>query len=209
MTLNTRISQSRFGMVRTTLRGILCCFLFSLVAPVSVLRAADVPQPATAVAANPLSAHNKYIYRGLKSILLRSANQMPEKQYAFRPAETVRTFGQVIGHIADSQYLFCAAVRGVANPRPNVEKSMSSKAELIAALEGSFTFCDAAYDSLTDVSAAEMVKFGRNDTPKLGVLGVNNVHSTEHYGNLVTYLRMSDLVPPTSDPDFMKQLSKP
>jgi hypothetical protein len=37
---------------------------------------------------------------------------------------------------------------------------------------------------------------------------INGMHSTEHYGNLVTYMRMKNIVPPTSDPEFMKQLRK-
>jgi uncharacterized damage-inducible protein DinB len=209
MTSMSTIANARFNPARTTLLNLLFCFLFGLVAPVA-LRAADAPQTAPAArASDPLSAHNKYIYRGLKAIVLRAAEQMPAGKYDFKPAETVRTFGQIVGHIADSQYTFCSAARAVENPRPKVEQSKTSRPELIAALQEAFAFCDAGYDGLTDATAAQMVKLGRNDTPKLGVFMVNNVHSTEHYGNLVTYLRMNDLVPPTSDPEFMKQLSRP
>ena len=78
----------------------------------------------------------------------------------------------------------------------------------IAALSEAFAYCDRAYETLTDESAVEMVKFMGGDNPKLGVLNTNQVHTIEHYGNLVTYMRIKGLVPPTSDPEFMKELMK-
>jgi uncharacterized damage-inducible protein DinB len=162
--------------------------------------------PAAAYAQkNPLSEHNKEIYAGVKRILTGAAEKMPEEQYGFQPVESVRTYGQIVGHIADSQYAFCSAVIGEKNPRPGIEKGKTSKADLIAALKESFVYCDKAYDALTDTTAAESVKFMGKDRPKLGVLSINQTHSIEHYGNLVTYLRMKNIVPPTSDPEFMKQ----
>jgi len=86
-----------------------------------------------------------------------------------------------------------------------IEQSKSSKADLVAALKEACAYCDKAYDSMTDASATEVVKSMGHDMPKLGVLTVNVVHTVEHYGNLVTYLRMKNIVPPTSDPEFMKQ----
>jgi hypothetical protein len=46
------------------------------------------------------------------------------------------------------------------------------------------------------------------DTPQLGVLGISHMHLMEHYGNLVTYLRMKDIVPPTSEPEFMATVNE-
>ena len=180
-----------------------------LVAQAGILLADEkAPAAATASKANPISAHNKHVFGGAKKILLRSAEQMPEENYSFKPADTVRTWGQIVGHVADSQYVFCSVVRGEKNPGLNIEKTKTSKADLIAALNAAFTYCDGAYDSMTDTSAAETVKFfGGADTPKLGVLMVNVVHTIEHYGNLVTYMRMKDIVPPSSDPEFMKTLA--
>jgi uncharacterized damage-inducible protein DinB len=104
--------------------------------------------------------------------------------------------------VADSQYTFCSSVLGEKDPAPNIEESKTSKADLTAALKGAFAYCDRAYDGMTDASGAQMVKFFGRDTPKLGVLTVNIAHSTEHYGNLVTYMRLKNIVPPTSDPEF-------
>jgi uncharacterized damage-inducible protein DinB len=159
---------------------------------------------------NPLSSHNRNAYRGLKAILLGSAEKVPEENYNFKPTDGVRTFGQILGHVGDTQYTFCSIVLGEKSPASKIEQTKTSKADLIAALKDAFAYCDKAYDGMTDASAAQMVMvkvFGK-EMPKLGVLDTNNIHTTEHYGNLVVYMRMKNIVPPTSDPAFMRQLSK-
>jgi len=157
---------------------------------------------------NPLSAFNKHVYGGVKAILLRSAEKMPEENYAFKPTDGVRSYGQIIGHVADAQYLFCSTVLGEKNPAPKIEQTKTSKADFIGALKDAFAYCDRAYDGLTDASATQMVTFFGGDTPKLGVLNTNAMHSIEHYGNLVTYMRMKNIVPPTSEPGFMAERNK-
>ncbi len=157
---------------------------------------------------NPFSAYNKSVYGGVKNILLRSAEKVPEENYNFKPTDAVRSFGQIVGHVADAQYMFCSIVLGEKNPAPKIEQTKTSKADLIAALKDAFAYCDKAYDGMTDASATQMVKLFGGDTPKLGVLTVNNLHSVEHYGNLVTYMRLKNIVPPTSEPGFMAQPKK-
>ncbi len=190
------------------MRTLLPTCLICLLAPVPVaLAQGNPPTPTAPSQANPLSAHSRLMYRGTKAILLRSAEKMPEEDYAFKPTDAVRTFGQIIQHAANSQYVFCSKVLG-DSPAPKIDQTKTSKADLIAALKDACAYCDKAYDSLTDASAADMVKLFGNDTPRLGVLTVNTVHSVEHYGNLVTYLRLKNIVPPTSEPEFMQQLNK-
>ena len=191
------------------MRMLLRALSISLLTPAAMTMAQDAKPPAaTAPAPNPLSAHNKLIYRGLKIVILGSAQKMPEESYGFRPTDAVRTFGQIVAHVADSQYLFCSGALGEKSPAPGIEKTKTSKADLVAALESAFAYCDKAYDGLTDASAGELVKHGGHDTPRLGLLSANNLHTVEHYGNLVVYLRMKNLVPPTSEPEFMKQMMK-
>jgi uncharacterized damage-inducible protein DinB len=159
---------------------------------------------ATAVAQdNPLSGFNKTAYGAIKMILLHSAEKMPEENYNFKPADSVRTYGQIIGHVADAQYMFCSIELGEKNPDLKIEQTKTSKADLITALKGAFAYCDKAYDGMTDANASQMVKLFGGDTPKLSVLTVNNMHSMEHYGNLITYMRIKNIVPPTSEPGFM------
>ena len=66
---------------------------------------------------NPLSAFAKRIYGFQKDILLRSADKMPEENYSFKPADSVRSYGQIVGHLADAQYLFCSAAPGAPHGR--------------------------------------------------------------------------------------------
>jgi uncharacterized damage-inducible protein DinB len=148
---------------------------------------------------NPYSAFNKRSFANLKNWVMGSAEKMPEENYNFKPAETVRSYGQLLGHVADAQFLFCSSALGEKNPAPNYEKTKTSKADLIAALKDGFGYCDKAYDGMTDASGAQMVKLFGNNMAGFNVLSANNMHLSEHYGNLVTYLRMKNLVPPSSD----------
>ena len=75
-----------------------------------------------------------------KNNIIRAAEKMPEENYAFKPTPEVRSFGQLIGHVADAQYLFCSAVLGKPNPAPGVEKSKTTKAELVQALKDAFAY---------------------------------------------------------------------
>jgi uncharacterized damage-inducible protein DinB len=148
---------------------------------------------------NPFSAINQRGYQRTKGILLRSAEKMPEENYSFKPVATVRTYGQIIGHLADAQYLFCSTASGEKNPDLKIEKTKTSKADLVAALKDGFAYCDKVYDAMTDAAATQTVKFFGMDVPKFAVLNINIGHNMEHYGNLVTYMRIKGIVPPTSE----------
>ena len=165
-----------------------------------VLAGAGALVAQTPPAANPLSADIKSVYDSVKGFVTRSAEKMPEEHYGFKPTPDVRGFGQVLGHIADAQYLFCSAVKGEKPAPPAVEKTKTTKAELTAALQEAFAYCDASYNNMTDAKGAELVKFFGSDRTKLGVLAFNNSHNYEHYGNLVTYMRLKSIVPPSSEP---------
>jgi len=159
---------------------------------------------------NPYTGFTKEVYGGVKAILLRSAEKMPEENYSFKPTDAVRSYGQILGHVADSQLFFCSRAIGETKPSLKIEKTKTAKADLITALKDAFAYCDKAYEGMTDALGGQRVPlFGEtSDTPKLGVLTVNNLHSIEHYGNLVTYMRMKNVVPPTSEPGFMPVTKK-
>jgi uncharacterized damage-inducible protein DinB len=162
---------------------------------------------ASSAAENAFSTFNKITYEKVKDILLSSAEKMPEEDYSFRPTSAVRTYGQIIGHLADAQYLMCSVALGEKNPNKSgnqIEKTTSSKTELIAALKNAFAYCDRAYNGMTDASGTEMVNLFGDEIPKQDVLTVNIMHDMEHYGNLVTYMRMKNIVPRTSEPGVAK-----
>ena len=149
-------------------------------------------------AQNPFSTDTKNAYNGIKNTITRAADEMPEGDYSYStvPGKT-RTYGEIISHIADIQMVLCGIVKG-EQKQPTFEKTKKTKAEATAALKESFDYCDSVYNSMTDADAAMMVKmFGREMT-KLGVLDFNVAHDNEMYGTAVAYLRMKDLVPPSS-----------
>jgi len=181
------------------MRVVLQTLLICLLAPVAVALAQEKPQTAAAAApANPYSTFVYAAYGSVKNNLKLSAEKVPEEDYSFKPTDAVRSFGQIIGHVADAQYTFCSTATGEKNPAPNIEKTKTTKADLVAALNDAFAYCDKAYGSMTDASGAEMIQFFGRSMPKLGVLIINNMHDMEHYGNLVTYMRMKNIVPPSS-----------
>jgi len=150
---------------------------------------------------NPLSTAIKMQYGIAKGVITRSADKVPAADYSFKATDEVRSFGQLVGHVADAQYGFCSAVLGEKSPMAgSVEKTKTSKADLVQALKDAFAYCDKAYDGMTDAAAVQTVKFFGRDTPKLGVLSFSNMHDYEHYGNMVTYMRLKKIVPPSSEP---------
>jgi uncharacterized damage-inducible protein DinB len=139
-------------------------------------------------------------WAGAKRNIIESAEQMPEADYGFKPIDTVRTFGQVLAHVADSNYFYCARSKGEAPPVPDgtLEKTATTKAAIVKALGESVAYCDAVYGSLTPASAAETVKAGNNQILRVQPLFGNASHNVEHYGNLVTYFRLKKMVPPST-----------
>jgi uncharacterized damage-inducible protein DinB len=146
---------------------------------------------------NPFSAETKTAWTAVKGYVLRSAEKMPEENYAFRPTPEVRSFGAILAHIADEHYLVCSADKGEKKDMA-VEKTKTAKADIVAALKDSIAYCDTSYDALTDARAVESVQFYGRGRPRIGALQFNITHDYEHYGNLITYLRMKGLVPPSS-----------
>jgi len=149
--------------------------------------------------ANPITSSEKGLYAFVSGAAIGAAQKMPEENYAFKPTPEVRSFGQLVGHVADAQYLFCSLASGEANPAKAIEKNKTSKADLVAALKDAVAYCNQAYDSMSDAKGSQTVKFRNFDLAKLTVFSLNTAHTDEHYGNMVTYLRIKGIVPPTSE----------
>jgi len=151
----------------------------------------------SAQTSNPMSTEAKQAYTGIKNNLMKMAEKMPEENYNFKPTPDIRTFGALVGHVADSQLRTCSAVKGEV--KNGTAGTKTAKADLVAALKESFAECDAAYDSLTDATAADMIKTARGQRTKLGALVGNTTHSNEEYGYMSVYLRLKGVVPPSSE----------
>jgi hypothetical protein len=142
-------------------------------------------------------------YEGIKADLLAQADKMPEADYGFKPGpmSEVRTFGQVVAHVADGQFGTCAAVKGVPNPAAskNLQKQPETKAEFVKALAESFAFCDDVFSSTTDANALDFVRQGPNELTRASVLYGLLAHNAEMYGVGTVYLRLKGLVPPSTE----------
>ena len=156
-------------------------------------------QAPTAPPANPITASEKGLYAYVSNAVVGAAQKMPEENYSFKPVPEVRSFGQLVGHLAEENYFFCSLATGAENPGKGIEKTKTSKADLVASLKDAVAYCNTAFESMTDAKGAQMTKFMNFDVAKIALFSLNTAHTDEHYGNMVTYLRIKGIVPPTSE----------
>lgn len=155
---------------------------------------------AAAQDANPLTTALRAQHDLIKGNIVKAAAKVDEGDYVFKPTPEVRDFAGLLGHIANANYMICAAAAGDKNPSPgDAEKTARDKASLAKALDASFAYCDGVFAKMNDTTGLEKVKYFLGEQPKLAVLAFNNAHNMEHYGNVVTYMRMKGLVPPSSE----------
>ncbi len=137
------------------------------------------------------------LYQSVKAWLIASAEQMPEDKYSYRPTPEVRNFAELLGHVADANFMFCSAAAGEQNPNSTEFEKVASKSEMVAGVKAAFEYCDAAFE-MTEAEAMEETTFFGQAGSRLWVLMFNVAHDWEHYGNVVTYMRLNGLVPPSS-----------
>ena len=165
-------------------------------APAQAGRAAD-PAPSAVASVREL-------WQTSRDYVLAAAEQVPESDYGFRPTPDVRTLGQLFTHVAGSQRMLCAMALGERNAFGPVG---TTKAEVVAALRASNDYCARAY-ATSDADAMKLAPpsdsisaalLGTSRT-RFYVLAVNAWHDNEHYGNIVTCMRLRGMVPPSSQP---------
>lgn len=162
--------------------------------------AQNQPQPS-------FTAFLKNLYKGNRNEISRSAAKFPEEFYGMRPGPQmeVRTFGQLVGHLANFNYLWCSQAKNEKNPAEGKDfEKLTSKADLTKALNDAFAYCDSAYNSLTEASGQEIIEITQENGRKrrinrLSLLLLNYGHNEHHYGNIVTYMRMKSIVPASSE----------
>jgi len=176
-------------------------FVFATLTAIPIaLLGQEKSQAPAAPPTNPITASERGFYSFVSNAAVGAAQKMPEENYSFKPTPDVRSFGQLVGHVADANYMFCSQATGEANPsKASIEKTKTSKADLVAALQDAVAYCNKAFDGMTDAKGSEMAQFRMFHLAKLTLLSLNTAHTDEHYGNMVTYLRMKGIVPPTSE----------
>jgi hypothetical protein len=142
-------------------------------------------------------------YANIKMNLTQEAEKMSEADYMFKPGSTpeARTFGQVIAHVAQSQFGQCSGVKGTPNPMQgkNLEQELKTKAEITKALADSFAICDEVFAATTDENATQFVRQGPNEVTRAAALYGVLVHGNEVYGTGAVYLRSKNIVPPSTE----------
>ena len=153
---------------------------------------------AASTAPDPSIAALRSNWQGVIDNITAAATELTEAEYAYRPVATVRTLGELIGHIAGSQNLMCAAALGEPQPAEDaVERAAKTKAALVEALRKSNEYCARAY-AISGASAGVATELFGSPSTRVGALALNAVHDGEHYGNIITYYRMMGKVPPSS-----------
>jgi uncharacterized damage-inducible protein DinB len=159
-----------------------------------------------AQSANPLQAGATKTYGIIKNYVTKAAEKMPAENYGFKATPDVRSFAELVAHIADANFGFCATVagenppKGGFDPANSLSKSLTAKGDLQKALAESYAYCDKVYAAVTDAEAAKIVKTPfAGELPKRSFLDFNTAHNFEHYGNMVTYMRIKGIVPPSSE----------
>jgi hypothetical protein len=180
--------------------GILLVFFVAFAAGIAIPQGAGVAvqtqQPQSLV------TEVKGMYDPIIGYITKAADQFPEDKYGWQPTPDVRTFGRLIAHIIDDNVGACYALAGVERPIPALETGTGptaagkdlKKADLTKMLGQAVDLCGKAFAAVNDGNMME--RNGRRS--KIGTLIYNTTHTNEHYGNIVTYMRLQGMVPPST-----------
>jgi uncharacterized damage-inducible protein DinB len=178
--------------------GIVVAMLTVAVMPLSAQAPAQPPPPQT------FPAYLQGQYATLKRNITGSVEKMPAEHFAFKPVPEVMSYAEMLTHIVETQYGYCSTVKGAANPGASLNFKASDKAAVGQLVKDSFAYCDDVFAAVTNQNALEMLTRGsapnQRQLARVNQLTQLIVHGNEHYGNLVTYMRMKGIVPPSSTP---------
>jgi len=152
-----------------------------------------------------MASSAKTMHASIRRNLAEAAELMPASEYSFKPTPDVRSFAQLVGHVAFGNYLMCSQAVGEKSPATGNYEQMTDKAQLVKALNDSLAYCDRIYEATTDANfnqAATVGGLGPNipqaPTIRGAVLWFNVTHNNEHYGNIIVYLRLKGKTPPST-----------
>jgi DinB superfamily len=148
-------------------------------------------------------------YTFIQSNLLEAAELMPEAGYLFKPTPETRPFGQLVSHLALSQFDICSVLQGGPSPKAGEkEETPRSKAALLALLKESAAFCNPLVNAMTDEGMVRLVKAGPVEGAAGLVVAGLNTHGNEMYGTIAVYLRLKGIVPPTTARERLAQTKR-
>lgn len=157
--------------------------------------------PAHAATASPAEVFGKLI-TGQAEEVVSAAKAMPADKYNFAPTngefKGVRTFGQQLTHIAQAQYFFFSGFGVKPTIDPKSLSKLTSKDDIVKALEDSFAFARQATDTMTADNAFEEIKEVDGTNTRASITAFSLAHTNDHYGQMIEYLRMNGIIPPAS-----------
>ena len=141
---------------------------------------------------NMTNAAVQRYFNPIRRNLEASAEVMPAEKYGFRLTPGQMTFAEWINHSSERNYRDCSTLRSEPQPEAlNRLPSLREKAEVTKELKDSFAYCAAALEKMDDQKAAS--------SPEMSAAFLHViVHNNEIYGNVVGYLRVSGIVPPST-----------
>lgn len=155
----------------------------------------------TASAAPPTSGLRADVVSELSAVekqLVSLAEAIPAEKYAWRPADGVRSVGEVYVHVAAGNYLL-GSMLGVKRPEgtgPDMEKKIRDKATIVPGLKASYDYVRGAIEGLSDADLDKKVNFFGTEITERAVLLRALGHSHEHLGQSIAYARMNGITPP-------------
>lgn len=144
---------------------------------------------------NTFIYETRQLYKDVSTNLLKSAEAMPPEDFQFRPTPESPTFGESIREVSAYQEDVCSVADTMRVDLNGVFPG--DKTDLVEMLQRSVRRCDAAYASINNFTASQEVNFAGKRQSRLGLLSMNASHCSEVYGNLVVYLRLKGIIPPS------------
>lgn len=150
-----------------------------------------------------MAAVVKSMHAIIRRDLAEAADSMPAEEYSFKPTAEIRSFAQLMGHVANANFFFCAQAKGERSPSTENYERTTDKAALAKAVKDSLAYCDEVYNATNDANFNQMVKVatpggGGGQTARGSILIFNTAHNNEHYGNVAIYMRLKNHVPPST-----------
>lgn len=150
---------------------------------------------------NPVTSAVLQTVRGHARIMVAAAQEMPADKYGYAPTPQQMTFGHLVLHVAESNDFTCARIGGGVAPSTKGLTEKSPKAQLVAAVQKSFDFCEQALAKVNDSQLSEPVTFfGGRKMSKAAVMIALSNDLYDHYSQQAMYLRLNGHLPPTARP---------
>lgn len=133
-----------------------------------------------------------------RDYLIAVATAMPQESYNYKPTEREMSFEAQLVHIQSNMVWLGTEYFKMKSVSQGQEASKKlSKEELIASLKQSFDNVYQAVENTPEKQFKEQVTFFAGDKSKFQILGLLQDHVTHHRGQLIVYLNMKDIKPPS------------